>query len=300
LASVLLKLEMLECLEITKMASTQQASLGDNTNTESHPRLLVCLLGGFRLLHEGKPLHISKKGAALLCVLARRGGSSVSREAILADLWPDNDPQLAGRSLNTLLWSLHRRLAPFLGATQSILHVNGMYSLNARGGVEADTVSFDTLADAGDAQARRGDWHKAVELYRRAAALYRGDLYAGADMDAEVIIERERLRARLHSLLADLARSAYDRSDIDGCLAAAQRVLSSDPFREDMHRLLMRCYVRCGERSQALRQYQVCKALLQNEFAVEPEPSTTELFEQIRVDPSYSPSSKAEPKLINA
>ena len=52
--------------------------------------------------------------------------------------------------------------------------------------------------------------------------------------------------------------------------------------------------------SQTLRQYQVCKALLQNEFAVEPEPSTTELFEQIRVDPSYSPSSKAEPKLINA
>ena len=102
------------------MASTQQASLGDNTNTESHPRLLVCLLGGFRLLHEGKPLHISKKGAALLCVLARRGGSSVSREAILADLWPDNDPQLAGRSLNTLLWSLHRRLAPFLEAPHNL------------------------------------------------------------------------------------------------------------------------------------------------------------------------------------
>jgi len=281
------------------MPSTQQASLGENMNPEPHARLLVCLLGGFRLLHEGKPLHIGKKEAALLYVLARGGGSGVSREAILADLWPDNDRQLAGRSLNTLLWSLHRRLGPVLG-TMCILHVNGMYSLNTRGGIEVDTVSFDALADGGDAHARRGDWQTAAELYRRAAALYQGDLHTGADIDAEVIIERERLRSRLHSLLADLARSAYDQIDIAGCVVAAQRVLSSDPFREDMHRLLMQCYVRCGERSRALRQYQVCKALLQNEFDVEPEPSTRELFEQIRVDPSFSPSPKAEPKLINA
>jgi DNA-binding SARP family transcriptional activator len=251
-------------------------------------------------LHEGKPVHVNKKGAALLRVLARRGGSGVSRDAILAELWPDSDPDLAGRSLNTLLWSLHRRLAPILGTTPSIHHVNGMYSLNTREGVAVDTVLFDAFADAGDAYARRGDWQQAVELYRRAAALYQGDLYPGADLDAEIIIERERLRARLHSLLADLARFAYDQSDIPRCLEAAQRVLSSDPFREDMHRLLMRCYVRSGERSRALRQYQVCRGLLQNEFEVDPEPSTTELFERIRVDPAYSPSPKAEPKLINA
>ena len=124
--------------------------------------------------------------------------------------------------------------------------------------------------------------------------MYRYDLYTAADVDAEVIIEREWLHSRLYNLLADLARSAYDRRDIAGCLAAAQRVLSSDPFHEDMHRLLMQCYVRCGERSQALRQYRVCRAVLQKEVDVEPEPSTAKLFERIRGDPSYSPSPKSD------
>jgi len=55
----------------------------------------------------------------------RRDGSGVSRESIRADLWPDNDPQLARRSLNTLLWSLHLRLVPIFGTTQSIVQING-------------------------------------------------------------------------------------------------------------------------------------------------------------------------------
>jgi DNA-binding SARP family transcriptional activator len=274
------------------MAITKQAVLGERSNPESDA-LLVCLLGGFRVLRGGKPVHVSNKEAALLSLLAKYGGSGVTRESILADLWPDSDPQLAGGSLNTLLWSLHRRLGAVFGSTQPVLHVNGIYSLNLRR-VEVDTLLFDALADAGDAHARRGDWPSALALYQRAAALYRGDLYTAADVDAEVIIERERLRSRLHNLLADLARSAYDRSDIDGCLAAAQRVLASDPFREDMHRLLMRCYVRCGERSRALRQYQVCRAVLHKEYDVEPEPSTAQLFERIRVDPSYLPAPKAD------
>ncbi len=42
----------------------------------------------------------------------------------------------------------------------------------------------------------------------RTEHLYRYDLYNAADVDAGVIIERERLRSRLHNLLADLARSA--------------------------------------------------------------------------------------------
>jgi hypothetical protein len=47
----------------------------------------------------------------------------------------------------------------------------------------------------------------------------------------------------------------------------------------------MRCHVRLGERAQALRQYRVCRQILEREFGALPEPSTQALFAQIRLDP---------------
>ena len=58
-----------------------------------------------------------------------------------------------------------------------------------------------------------------------------------------------------------------------------------DPCREDAHRLIMRCYVRQGERAEALHQYRVCVNTLRVEFDSAPETATTILFEQIRLDP---------------
>lgn len=47
----------------------------------------------------------------------------------------------------------------------------------------------------------------------------------------------------------------------------------------------MRCYVRQGERAEALRQYRLCESVLRVEFDALPEPATTALFAQIRLDP---------------
>jgi hypothetical protein len=49
----------------------------------------------------------------------------------------------------------------------------------------------------------------------------------------------------------------------------------------------MRCYVRLGERAQALHQYRLCEAMLRSEFQATPEPATTELFDRIRLAPEH-------------
>jgi hypothetical protein len=47
----------------------------------------------------------------------------------------------------------------------------------------------------------------------------------------------------------------------------------------------MRCHVQRGERAQALRQYQLCRDILKAEYDAAPEPATTALFDQVRLDP---------------
>lgn len=68
-------------------------------------------------------------------------------------------------------------------------------------------------------------------------------------------------------------------------LRYSQLLLTLDPYREDAHRLAMRCYVRRGERSQALRQYRLCVHALRAEFDAAPEPATTALFDEVRANP---------------
>lgn len=71
------------------------------------------------------------------------------------------------------------------------------------------------------------------------------------------------------------------------CLAQAWCLLGHDPCREDAHRIVMRCYVRRGERAAAQRHYHVCADILRAKFDAAPEPTTTALFDQIRLRPSH-------------
>jgi DNA-binding SARP family transcriptional activator len=237
------------------------------------------------LLKMGQPVSVRGAGKAegLLSALSLQYRDGVPREALLSALWPDSEPSLASQSLNSLVYSLHKLLGDAINDATPVLHVGGCYRLNIEAGVGLDTALFEALAGAGDQEAREGSSDTAVALYSRAVQLYRGDLYAGADIHA--VVERERLRARYLNLLARLAQYSYDEGDYPACQEHALRMLANDPCREDAHRLVMRCCVRQGERAQAFRQYRLCTDILHAEFDADPEPATTALFEQVRLNP---------------
>ena len=129
-----------------------------------------------------------------------------------------------------------------------------------------------------------GQARDAALYYTLAVETYRGDLSAGPDMHS--LVERERLRARYLNALAQLADLHFAEANYEACLQTVLRLLAVDGCREDAHRLAMRCYVRRGERAQALRQYRLCESILASEFEAAPEPATRLLFEQIRLDPA--------------
>jgi DNA-binding SARP family transcriptional activator len=181
---------------------------------------------------------------------------------------------LAGQSLNSLLHTLRKSLSDALYGDSPILHKNGVYRLNTEAGVGVDVMYFDELVNEGNRR-RVIDSSSSAAFYLQAVQVYRGDLSAATD--THTIVERERLRTRFLTTLAN--------NDYSLCLDYAQRLLEVDACREDAHRLVMRCYVRRGERAQALRQYRLCQKVLRAEYDVVPEMSTTQLFEAIRLDP---------------
>jgi DNA-binding SARP family transcriptional activator len=181
-----------------------------------------------------------------------------------------------------LTYELYRLLGQRLGGAQPVLHVGDTYQLNVEAGVGVDVPCFEALA----AQARtraQGDPTGAAGLYSRALRLYGGDLCGTGDV--HTLIERERLRAIYLNVLAQLADYCFRSEKYMDALEYAQALLATEPCREDAHRLAMRCYVRMGQRSQAMRQYELCTAVLRAEFDTIPEEITSELYDQVRRNP---------------
>jgi DNA-binding SARP family transcriptional activator len=251
----------------------------------ANPPVLVGLLGSFCLLkcESSVPLREGGKAKSLLSELALSPRFGMHREALLTAVWPESEPALASQSLHSLVYSLHRQLGDAIGGKPPVMHQDGIYRLNAEAGVVVDIALFDALLKEGERHARSGSPTAAAETYARAIDLYRGDLSIGHSIRA--IVERERLRASFLTLLAWLADYHYAQADLAACLGRALQLLANEPCREDAHRLVMRCYVRRGERAQALRQYRLCERVLRTEFDTAPETATVSLFDQIRLDP---------------
>jgi len=247
--------------------------------------VMICLLGNFRLLVAGEliPIHPGSKSEALLSLLALHSGRRIPREQLIQSLWPESDPDLARNSLHNLVHHLNKLLGPALHGAAPVLREDGYYRLNLAAGIGVDVISFDRLVEAGDAQLHAGDAAMAMRSYDRAAQLYRDDLQLATD--EQVVIERERLRARYLTLLAQLAEYRYQEGAYSAALMYLWRLLERDAYREDAHRLVMRCHVRRGERAAALHHYQVCVDMLRTRFDAAPEAATVALFDQIRLDP---------------
>lgn len=248
--------------------------------------LRIKLLGGFEARSgSGKTLVVpTRKMQVLLAYLAVSGARPVPRQRLLALLWSNRSDEQARNSLRHALSALRRALS---GNGTTPLRVDRTSAALDPGLVEVDVRRFERLLDEGG----RG-------ALQRAADLYRGDLLAGLVVrdpaaDEWLFQERERLRGRavdaLDRLLALQTREGVQARAVE----TARKLLSLDPFQEPAHRALMAAFAASGQRSQALRQYRICRELLRRELDVEPEAATEKLYRSVR-DHGHAVASPAQ------
>jgi DNA-binding SARP family transcriptional activator len=125
-----------------------------------------------------------------------------------------------------------------------------------------------------------GDVNFAIACYDAAVKLYHGDYLPERRYEDWTSAERERLQLLALNTMTTLADLLLTRTPLES-IRLAQRVLAVDPVWEDAYRVLMRAFVAQQNRPLALRTYERCMAVLDEEFGVEPLPETTTLYEQI-------------------
>jgi DNA-binding SARP family transcriptional activator/tetratricopeptide (TPR) repeat protein len=227
--------------------------------------LEIRVLGELEIRREGRrvTLPASKRTRALLGYLVVTGRPHL-RSHLCDLLWPTpDDPRAA------LRWSL-AKLRPLLEATslQPLGADRERVSFDGAG-VEVDWTDVSRDLGSGVASA-------STDALRRATARFRGELLEGLELPEcfryheWCVAERATARSLRLTILETLMGRLAD--DPEEALACARARLGVDPLDEAAHGAVIRLLGRLGRTSEAVRQYEACKAILAGELSASPSP----------------------------
>ena len=212
-------------------------------------------------------------------VLRRR----VPRRELAARLWPDLPVDKAAANLRANLRHLQAALQPDRPADEPpwFVQAAGDVVALADEGVTVDVHGFDD--HVGRAVQAEGSGLPSVALveYRAALDLYGGDLLPGLD-DAEVEVERVRLRSLAHAARCRVGELVLARGEPEAALREAAAALRLEPLSERAHRLFVRAHLAVGSTAQARAVGRALVATLAAED-LRPEEETAALLRRIQV-----------------
>ena len=235
----------------------------------------------------GRTIDLRRKPKRLVKLLALQSNQRLHREQIVELLWADQEPEAAINNLHKTIHAARRAFEPDLisgGDSKFISTKEGQIILTAPDGLQIDFLDFETLA----AEALRSTDEKSHE---NALAIYAGDLLPEDLYEDWTNERRESLRRSHRKLLHKLAALYESRAKFEQGAEVSRKLLALDELDEDAHRSLMRSLSLGGNRQQAVKQFEQCRAVLKKELDVEPENETRELFEQI-VSGKFQPQTK--------
>ncbi|HKY68913.1 MAG TPA: BTAD domain-containing putative transcriptional regulator, partial [Acidimicrobiales bacterium] len=239
------------------------------------PPLAIQCLGGFAVLRDSVPVPLgewkSRKARDLVKILIARGGRPVHREALLALLWPDDDPAQTASRLSVALSTARAVLDPgktrppgwYLGSDNDALWIDLAH-------VEVDVERFEDLAGRAATERKAGPSPAALDALAEAEAAYVGDAFPEDPYEDWTVSRRERARATY----IWVARTLADDSAADDPATAVRcslRVLEHDPYDEHAHLGLVRAHLGAGQQGEARRAYQAYSARM-GEIGVEAAP----------------------------
>ena len=122
----------------------------------------------------------TKRARDILCFIASRRHRRASKDTIIDTFWGESDFDAVEKNFHPTVSHLRKALNSRQPLKQNfLLYRDGDYHLSQDFAYYIDTEEFDRLVTKAEAARRAGQYERQIELYERAAALYRGDFMQG-------------------------------------------------------------------------------------------------------------------------
>ncbi|HZD16614.1 MAG TPA: BTAD domain-containing putative transcriptional regulator [Actinomycetota bacterium] len=250
------------------------------------------ILGPVEVLGEEGPLNLGgPKQRAVLAHLLLRAGHVVPIDVLIAQLWGDDPPDAARRTLQAYVSRLRR----ILGEERIEGRSPGYVLRVAPGELDADGFGSLVTEARGELLTDPG---AAVEMLEEALGLWRGpalgDLSDEASLGGEIArLDELRLSAIEEKVSAEFALGRHAR-----LVGELEALTAEHPLRERLWGDLMLALYRSGRQADALGAFRRARGILSEELGIDPSRRLRRLHDRILAqDPALSAPSRPVPAL---
>ncbi|MDX6379782.1 MAG: hypothetical protein QOI57_806 [Rubrobacteraceae bacterium] len=250
--------------------------------------LKISLLGGFQV-RRGQDLIERRewggqKTRSLLKLLLTRPHRAFSRDEIMEALWPGVSPKAAERDLRVTVSRLRKALEPDIkrgSDSRYILRRSPGYSFNPQANCEVDAWEFERHQNKAETSQREGRLEEAINEYRAALELWRGDFLAEDPYEDWAMEVRREWQERRLTILSGLSECLALRGLYTEAIEVCNHALTVEGYRESLYRQLMLYHYCAGEQALALQTFRRYAKILKEELGAFPSPEMDRLKERI-------------------
>ena len=234
-------------------------------------RLIV--FGGLSIATADGPLSgraVQRRRLALLVLLAAVRHRGVSRDKLIAILWPTASAETGRHYLSDSVYRINQAMG-------------GDVIVAAGDDLRLDSERLPTDLEEFEDALARGDHERAVATY--AGPFLDGFFLPDApEFDRWIEEQRARFAAAFANALESLAEGAASRGDHIAAASWWRRLAAHDPWNSRIALRLMQALAMAGERAAAIQHAKVHEALLKGDLEIEPDPAVLALAEQLRTE----------------
>lgn len=223
----------------------------------------------------------TRRSRDIFCYIATRKHRRVPKDVLIEAFWGDEEFEAIEKNFHPTISHIRKALNSRQAFKQNfIVFRDGAYQLNPEFSYLIDSEQFVDAIEAAETAKRNKDDNALRDSLETAYSLYRGDFMDGSYEDwAEE--QRPFYREQFSRVVNALAKLSVSEKRWTDALKFANEILTTDPYREDLHRLVMKVLAAQSKRTAVKEHFESLQELLRQELGVPPAPETAGLFKEL-------------------
>lgn len=243
--------------------------------------LKLYFLGKARIEYNSRSVVESfrNKTIALICLLVINQGKYLSREKILAYLWPDSSEEAAKNNLRYNLWLIKKHIG-ISGNNEEFLFIDKEHC-----GVNPNYEFWCDILDIMNFRPQQTD---SIGKLLKLKNMFAGEFLEGCyynnceEFNDVIIFQRTRFENLKVQILRRLAELYEEEKNMEECLETLGEILEIDPYDEDVAIKIIMLYMEMGKRGTGILFYNSFRDRLAGRLGIQPSEKLRNKFAELK------------------